>query len=73
MAIGSHGRGRGGTVGDGRPGRRPTVEKLFSFLRVFVRAAVKTDQLSARGERRDCRFANRLGLRFSRIIDSPAF
>ena len=44
MAIGSHGRGRGGTVGDGRPGRRPTVEKLFSFLRVFVRAAVKTDQ-----------------------------
>ena len=43
MAIGSHGRGRGGTVGDGRPGRRPTVEKLFSFLGVFVRAAVKTD------------------------------
>ena len=43
MAIGSHGRGRGGTVGDGRLGRRPTVEKLFSFLSPFGRAAVTID------------------------------
>ena len=43
MAIGSHGRGRGGTVGDGRLGRRPTVEKLFSFMRRFGAAAVTID------------------------------
>ena len=43
MAIGSHGRGRGGTVGDGRLAVGRRVEKLFSFSGAFVRAAVKTD------------------------------
>ena len=46
MAIGSHGRGRGGTVGDGRhgrmaAGRRVAVEKLFSLS--FLRAALTID------------------------------
>ena len=45
MAIGSHGRGRGGTVGDGRLAVGRRVEKLFSFSGAFVRAAVKTDLL----------------------------
>ena len=49
MAIGSHGRGRGGTVGDGRLGRRPTVEKLFSFMRRFGAAAVTIDLARYRG------------------------
>ena len=36
MAIGSHGRGRGGTVGHGRLGRRPTSARaLFVFGRVW--------------------------------------
>ena len=36
MAIGSHGTGRGGTVGDGRHGRRRASAKFFSVLSVFV-------------------------------------
>ena len=32
MAIGSHGTGRGGTVGAGRHGRRPSVGKALSLM-----------------------------------------
>ena len=43
MAIGSHGTGRGGTVGDVRTGRRMSVGKALSFSSVFVTAGVATD------------------------------
>ena len=43
MAIGSHGTGSGGTVGDVRTGRRMSVGKALSLLCVFVAATVETD------------------------------
>ena len=44
MAIGSHGTGRGGTVGDDRTGRSADLGKALSFLSVFGAAGVETDQ-----------------------------
>ena len=43
MAIGSHGTGRGGTVGDVRTGRSADLGKALSLLSVFVTASVATD------------------------------
>ena len=51
MAIGSHGTGRGGTVGDDRTGRSAELGKALSFLSVFVAAGVETDRLSASSRR----------------------
>ena len=44
MAIGSHGTGHGGTVGDVRTGRSAEIGKALSFSSVFVRAAAAIDQ-----------------------------
>ena len=48
MAIGSHGTGRGGTVGAGRHGRRRASAKLFSLSSVFGAAVVETDLFDRR-------------------------
>ena len=42
MAIGSHGTGRGGTVGDDRTGRWAELGKALSFSSRFVRAGAET-------------------------------
>ena len=43
MAIGSHGTGRGGTVGDDRTGRSAELGKALSFSSLFGTAGVETD------------------------------
>ena len=48
MAIGSHGTGRGGTVGDVRTGRSAELGKALSFLSLFGAAGVETDHLRGR-------------------------
>ena len=48
MAIGSHGTGRGGTVGDDRTGRSADLGKALSFLSVFGAAGVETDHVNSR-------------------------
>ena len=47
MAIGSHGTGRGGTVGDDRTGRSAELGKALSFSSLFGAASVATDLLPA--------------------------
>ena len=44
MAIGSHGTGRGGTVGDDRTGRSAELGKALSFSSLFVTPTVESDQ-----------------------------
>ena len=46
MAIGSHGTGRGGTVGDDRTGRSAELGKALSFSSLFVTPTVESDLLT---------------------------